>query len=428
VVLVRLDEVKVGSLALREAVLAVKLELASNDRVLTPAVHVKSSLSKNECTSIRDTRVLANVSSTVIETLLTTSMAVVLAFSQPADTPESGCCFVNVTSTSIMEEARVTDVVSCLITNALRAREGMKSVRESINSIGVVERLGAKGLEKKRLALKGRAVVNVLVRLDNPDKLLHRVVEVKLDLVAGRTNGLVTSELNLLDEVLMRVLCHTTALISVKEYVVNVERSSYEGLVVCSGRLDGAGISARKGGDSPEALINRTDVKVDADLVVLKSDKRKSKSRVAAVPELERHVKGGLRKSVARSAYLARSAGIARSIDVSERRISDVGKLGGVANHLVVSTLLFLGKSKLVPDVHVVTVLAINALATNLDLNLSDHLLSREIKPASELGKLLVDLRKSYLKVGAVSEVTVTGKSAGNTAAEISLAVESLLN
>jgi hypothetical protein len=306
----------------------------------------------------------------------------------------------------------------------------MKSIRKSINSISVVERLGTKSLEKKRLALKGRAVVNVLVRLDNPDKLLHRVVEVKLDLVAGRTNGLVTSELNLLDEVLMRVLCHTTALIGVKEYVVNVERSSYEGLVVCSGCLHGASVAgfARKAGYGPEALINRTDVKVDADLVVLKSNQRKSKSRVAAVPELERHVKGGLRKSVARSAYLARSAGVARSIDVSEGRIGDVGKLGGVTNHLVVSTLLFLGKSKLVPDVHVVTVLAVNALATNLDLNLSNHLLSREIKPASKLSKLLVDFRKSHLKVGAVSKVTVTGKSAGNTAAEISLAVESLLN
>jgi len=226
----------------------------------------------------------------------------------------------------------------------------------------------------------------------------------------------------------MRVLCHTTALISVKEYVVNVERSSYEGLVVCLGFLYRAGIFARKRGYSPKAFINRANVKVDADLVVLKSDQRKSKSRVTAVPELERHVKGGLRKSIARSAYLARSAGIARSINVSEGRISDVSKLGGVTNHLVVSTLLLLGKSKLVPDVHVVTVLAVNALATNLDLNLSDHLLSGEIKPASKLSELLVDLRKSHLKVGAVSKVTVTGKSAGNTAAEISLAVESLLN
>jgi hypothetical protein len=35
--------------------------------------------------------------------------------------------------------------------------------------------------------------------LDDPDKLLNGVVKVELDLVAGRTNGLITSELELSD-------------------------------------------------------------------------------------------------------------------------------------------------------------------------------------------------------------------------------------
>ena len=54
----------------------------------------------------------------------------------------------------------------------------------------------------------------------NPHNLLHGMVEVHLDVLGG---SLVTSELELLDEVLVRVLRHTTALISVKEHVVNVE-------------------------------------------------------------------------------------------------------------------------------------------------------------------------------------------------------------
>jgi hypothetical protein len=58
--------------------------------------------------------------------------------------------------------------------------------------------------------------------------------------------------------------------------------------------------------------------------VVLKSDKRKGKSRVAAVPELEWNIKSGLRKSVTRSAYLTRSVGLTRTINIIERRISDV--------------------------------------------------------------------------------------------------------
>jgi hypothetical protein len=71
--------------------------------------------------------------------------------------------------------------------------------------------------------------------LDNPDKLLARVVEVELDLVGGGSYGLVTSELDLLEEVLVGVLGHLAALISVEENIVNVEGGSNKGLLVGSG-------------------------------------------------------------------------------------------------------------------------------------------------------------------------------------------------
>ena len=54
-VLVWLDNVEVGSFTLGESVLSVKLQLGGDNRVLSPAMHVKSGLSKNECSSIRDT-------------------------------------------------------------------------------------------------------------------------------------------------------------------------------------------------------------------------------------------------------------------------------------------------------------------------------------------------------------------------------------
>jgi len=311
----------------------------------------------------------------------------------------------------------------------------VESVRESIDSIGVVERLSTEGLVKEGASLKRGAVVHVLVRLHNPDQLLHRVVEVELDLVGRGTHRLVTGELKLLNEVLVRVLCHPASLVSVKEHIVDVKGSSNKGLVVSVSHLNVGSSISGESADSPQALVDRANVEVDAHLVVLKSNQRQSKSRVAAVPELERHVKGGLRKSIARSAHLTRSGRIARSVNVSEGRIADVGKLGGVTNHLVVSALLLLGKGKLVPDVHPVTVLAIDALSTNLNLNLSNHLLSREVQPTSENAvvaglstELLVDLRKSHLQVGAVGKVTVTSKGASNTATEISLTVESLFN
>ena len=54
VVLARLNQVEVGALTLREAVLAVKLELGSDDRVLTPAVHVERGLGEDEGARIRN--------------------------------------------------------------------------------------------------------------------------------------------------------------------------------------------------------------------------------------------------------------------------------------------------------------------------------------------------------------------------------------
>jgi len=106
------------------------------------------------------------------------------------------------------------------------------------------------------------------------------VVEVELDLVGGRTNGLITSELELSNEVLVGVLSKSAALISIKENIVNIERSSNKRLVVgnhssdrcgnivLSGRVARARIAV-EGCNGPEALINRADVKVDLNFVIL---------------------------------------------------------------------------------------------------------------------------------------------------------------
>jgi len=251
------------------------------------------------------------------------------------------------------------------------------------------------------------------------------VVEVELDLVAGATDRLVTSELELLDEVLVGVLGHAATLIGVEEDVVNIERGSNERLGVSTGSLD---TSCSKIGNSPQALINRAELDVDLDLVVLEGDQGESKTRVAAEPELERHVEGGLGESLAGSAHCGGGSVIARLVDLSERGIGDVCKLGGLANHLVVATLSLSGEGKLVPDVHPVTILAVNTLATNLDLNHVDELLSGVVEPASIRCIASGDLGESHLKVGLVGTVTVAGDCALNTAAEVSLSVEGVLN
>ena len=363
----RLDEVEVGALTLREAVLAVKLELGGDDRVLAPAVHVKSRLGEDEGARIRNRR--ATSTNARLPTELTSRGLSV----------ESCSIGSNINGTGVLEETRSVDERGGGRRGRVITTERHDGVRESIDGVGVIERLGAKGLVEHCGSLKRGAVVNILVRLDDPDKLLARVVEVELDLVGRRTDRLITSELELLDEVLVRVLGHAAALVGVKEDVVNVERGGNKRLVVSLGNLGGSTNARVEAADSPEALVNRAEVEVNLDLVVLEGDERKRKARVAAVPELERHVEGGLREGVARGADLLGGSRVARAVNFGEIRVGEVGKLGGVANHLVVATLLLLGEGELVPDVHPVAVLAVNALATNLNLNGLDKLLSGEI-------------------------------------------------
>jgi hypothetical protein len=56
--LIRLDPREVRSFTLRETILSVKLKLSGDDRVLSPTMHVKRGLRKDECSGIRDTRVI----------------------------------------------------------------------------------------------------------------------------------------------------------------------------------------------------------------------------------------------------------------------------------------------------------------------------------------------------------------------------------
>ena len=99
----------------------------------------------------------------------------------------------------------------------------------------------------------------------------------------------------------MRVLCHTATLIGIKEDVVNVERSSNKGLLVGSGYFSTSRAFTERT-DRPEALLNGANVDVETNFVVLKRNKRKGKTRVAAEPELKGNVECGFRKCASRSA------------------------------------------------------------------------------------------------------------------------------
>ena len=246
--LVRLDPREVGSFALREAVLAVELELRGDDGVLSPAVHVEGGLGENERSGIGDAGVdivvigirkdgiqLRNLNTAEVDLVVRVGRSVPVS----SETGLGEGSRLVIEGTSIREEAVGINVSTAVRRNSGRAAERVDGVRESVNRISVVEGLGSKNLEEKGIAREGRAIIDVLIGLDNPNKLLHGVVEVELDLVGGGTDGLITSELELGDEVLVGVLGHAAALIRVEEDIVDVEGGGNKGLIVGNRGRDG---------------------------------------------------------------------------------------------------------------------------------------------------------------------------------------------
>ena len=149
VVLPRLNEVEVGAFALREAVLAVELQLGGDNGVLTPAVHVEGSLSEHEGAGVRQSGLLASGDTEVA----------LVAGGVGSGGPEVACKAGasnggDIVSAGLGEEAAgIDDAVGA--TNGVRAAERVNGVGQGIDGIGVVEGLGAEQLEEKAAGIQG---------------------------------------------------------------------------------------------------------------------------------------------------------------------------------------------------------------------------------------------------------------------------------
>ena len=181
-----------------------------------------------------------------------------------------------------------------LAAHTLEAGVGVRGLQDgAVPPIGVVERL---------LALPGVdggiIACHEAVALDNPDELLARVVEVQLELVGRGGDGLTASELQALNQVLVRDLGELAALISVEVDVVDIER---RGDQASGGHTvaDGVDSCGRVGGGVPAEVADILELEVDANLVVLERNQGERQTRVAAEPELQRNVQGVLRGAVA---------------------------------------------------------------------------------------------------------------------------------
>ena len=239
VVLVRLDLVEVGTLTLREAVLAVELELGNLHRVLALAADVRGKDDLGE--EVVDTRL----------ELLDARHVYGLGTDERAGLRRA----LAQTGRDVERRRRV---------HRARARGlGQERRDDTIRGevIGVVEGLGTANRREPR----GGRAVNERVALDDPLELLDGVVKVQLDLVGRRRDRLSTRVLYLLDEVLVGLLGEAAALLRVEVDVVDVDRRG-------SQRLGGERSGYTDGRLVVLAVLPRLEVNVDADLVVLEGD------------------------------------------------------------------------------------------------------------------------------------------------------------
>ena len=233
VVLERLDNVEVGSLSLGDSVLSVELQLGSDNGVLTPAVHVEGSLSKHIGAGIGNIGSVVGATGNSVEHIVITGSASGVT---SRETKGGSRGNQTIKSTGHLENTSTNE--GARTRNSSIATKDVDSRGQGINGVSVVKRLRPKDLVEGIAANQRTAIIDVGIRLNNPDEFLARVVEIQLDLVGRRPDGFITGELELFDEVFVGVLGHTATLIRIQEDVVDVEGGGDEGLVVGSGALD----------------------------------------------------------------------------------------------------------------------------------------------------------------------------------------------
>lgn len=296
----------------------------------------------------------------------------------------------------------------------------------AVPPVGVVEGLlTLPGVDDRVIARHER------ITLDNPDELLARVVEVQLDLVGCRRDGLTTRELQHIDQVLVSHLGELAALVRVQVDVVHVQRRSHQARVG-DAVADHVGVGRVLGGKVPAQVAQVVELQVDAHLVVLEGDQGQRQTRVTVEPELQRDVQRVLRGALLH--LLGRVGGTSTAVLVAvltalHQRVHQVGH---VTHHLGVTSLLARLLGELVPDLEPVTVVLVDTLTTDLDLHVLDQVVTRPVQPAElgtrAVGRLQRHLGQSRLQVHTVDQVTVTLDRARHLLAEVRGTIERVLN
>ena len=398
VVLVGLDFVEVRTLTLREPILAVELELTNLNRVLALAANIRIKNDLGE--EVVDTRIEFNRAGRIIRVGANKRRTAHLALSKRR------------------RNTRARANSSARIVSARRLREERHDNTLRREVVRVVEGLGATDRCKPS---RSRAV-NERVALDDPEKLLYRVVKVKLDFVRRRRNRLCARVLYLLDEVLVALLGEAAALLRIKVDVVNIDRR---------GRKRSGGENIWRTGQRlvVVAVLPRLKVDVDADFVVLEGNKRDRNTRVAAEPELERNVERLRGRATTRNARDRRLRRRASRIKSNTRTTLHEDKIMRITDDGVKYLDVTGIRRELRPDLHPVTILAVNALAADLKLNLLDEAVTDVAEPPETFGRSVkINLGKYNLNVRLVHKIGVAINYSRYTLVKVGLAVKRNLN
>ena len=332
-----------------------------------------------------------------------------------------------------VEVAALTLVKAIVAVELDLGRNDGVAARHALNACDGVARLENRAIKPVRVVERLLALVDihrgvagdVAVTLDNPDKLLRGVVEVELDLVRRGGDRLTARELELLDQVLVRDLGEAAALIRVEVDVVDIERGRNK-----AGRGDARADLAA--GVLPAEVLERVELEPDLNLVVLERNERKRKTRVAVEPELEGDVEGVLRGAAADLRRGVRRTGRARAVAVLTALDEQVDELGDVAHHVGVTGLLAGLLRELIPDLEPITVVLVDLLAADLNVNIVDQIVANPVEPAElrarTVGGVKLDLGERGLEVHAVDEIAVAADRALNLLAEVGRTVERLFN
>ena len=229
------------------------------------------------------------------------------------------------------------------------------------------------------------------------------MVEVQLQLVGAGGDGLTARELQDIDQVLVGDLGELTTLIRVQVDVVHIQGGGGQ-TALTDTVADGVGV--RRVRVVPADVIERVELEIDADLVVLESNEREGKARVAAEPELEGDVERVHWCTAGDDLRREGLAAIAVIVARGAALVEEVREFRDVTNHLGVAGLLARLLRELIPDVEPVAILLIDALATDFNLDVFNDVVTNPVEPAElstrAIRGLELYLRERGLEVHAV--------------------------